>query len=92
MMRRRQHIGALLITLCACTASSEGPGASGGRRGEGPGGGSAMPDAVESALTAEEAVEHVTDLLGDVGGFVGEGFAGFGAGGGGGGWQDFLDG
>jgi len=90
MMRGRQHIAAVLITLCGCTASPEGPGVSGGRRG-GPGGGSAAPDAVESALTAEEAVEHVTDLLGDVGGFVGEGFAGFGAGGGGG-WQDWLDG
>ena len=47
---------------------------------------------VESALTAEEAAEDVTELLGDVGGFVGNGFAGLGGGGGGQGWQDWLGG
>lgn len=50
----------------------------------------AREPAIESALTAEEAVEGVSELLGDVGGFVGDGFAGMG--GGGQGWQDLLDG
>lgn len=91
-MSRRMKTAAVLITLCSCVASPSGPGTGGG---PGPSGGNATPEAaaVESALTAEEAVEHVTELLGDVGGFVGDGFAGFGAGGGGGGgWQDWLDG
>ena len=82
-MRRGIEIGAVLMTLCSCLqAESVPPAGSGPADHE-------QPAAVQSALTAEEAVEEVQDLLGDVGGFVGNGFAGFG--GGGQGWQDWMD-
>lgn len=92
---RRTRIS-ILITLCACTASSTGPVTGGGGGGGGPGGGGAAAAARESALTAEEATEQMQDLVGDLGGFVGEGFGGLGGGGlgggGGGGFQDWLGG
>lgn len=84
MKRRLAHRPSLWLALLACAApaaciDSSAPPAP------------AKGPAAESALTAEEAVEDVTELLGDLGGFVGDGFAGLGAGGGQG-WQDWLDG